>query len=470
MEEISLAHLTPRHNWRPDSQIHSACHIMRKMVRINAMPDHIFQPSRRTLLTGLGALALCPPAAAASAEEPLSAALRAKPGLLALRDGEPATAVCSLGDQPLRFKRGDRPQIAVANDLPVPIVLNWRGLEGISATEPLLGTAPLRPAASAAFQFPLRHAGTYLCDIALLGDGAAQASRALPLIVMENEPASVDRDETFLIEGWRLKPDGSAIAPGLDPEGTASIYTVNGLVSREITVRAGERLRIRFINALQRNVIALKIESHQVRVMALDGQPAEPFLARGGAFALAPGGRADVFVDVAAASGDSSILMHDGEAARPIARLIASTEPPIRAEMLPSPPPLPSNGLPARLDLKAALRIDIPLGADQANWLSPATFAATTPAAFRAKAGRTIVLSLTNRAQATSIFHLHGHHFRLLDRLDDGWKPFWLDTLAIDAGQTQRIAFAAEYAGRWLMETVEAHWKAPKLLRWFSVE
>ena len=50
------------------------------------------------------------------------------------------------------------------------------------------------------------------------------------------------------------------------------------------------------------------------------------------------------------------------------------------------------------------------------------------------------------------MFHLHGHHFRLLDRLDDGWKPFWLDTLAIESGQTQRIAFAAEHAGRWLME------------------
>jgi hypothetical protein len=40
-----------------------------------------------------------------------------------------------------------------------------------------------------------------------------------------------------------------------------------------------------------------------------------------------------------------------------------------------------------------------------------------------------------------------------LDRLDDGWKPFWLDTLAIEPGQTQRIALSAEYAGCWLIET-----------------
>jgi FtsP/CotA-like multicopper oxidase with cupredoxin domain len=102
--------------------------------------------------------------------------------------------------------------------------------------------------------------------------------------------------------------------------------------------------------------------------------------------------------------------------------------------------------------------------------LAPDTFKATTPPAFRVKAGRAVVLSLINRAQMTSIFHLHGHHFRHLDRLDDGWKPFWLDTIAIDAGQTQRIAFAAEFAGRFLLEAVEANWKAPRRLRWYSVD
>ena len=65
---------------------------------------------------------------------------------------------------------------------------------------------------------------------------------------------------------------------------------------------------------------------------------------------------------------------------------------------------------------------------------------------------------------------MHGHHFRLLDRLDDGWKPFWLDTLLFDAGQTQRIAFLAEHSGNWLMEAMGIEWSSPRLLRWFAVE
>ena len=47
--------------------------------------------------------------------------------------------------------------------------------------------------------------------------------------------------------------------------------------------------RLRFINGFQRTVIAVKMENHDVRVMAIDGQPSEPFPARNGALVLAPG-------------------------------------------------------------------------------------------------------------------------------------------------------------------------------------
>ncbi|HLJ62810.1 MAG TPA: multicopper oxidase domain-containing protein, partial [Stellaceae bacterium] len=181
-------------------------------------------------------------------------------------------------------------------------------------------------------------------------------------------------------------------------------------------------------------------------------------------------GRADLSLDVRGEAGQSSILLHDGEAARPIARLIVSDEPSLRKDALPPPMPLPSNGLPPRLDLKTALRADLVFASEQPNWVRPGAFTTDSPPAFKAKLGRAVVLSLTNRAPTTFVFHLHGHHFRLLDRLDDGWKPFWLDTLAIDAGQTQRIAFAAEYAGRWLIEAAEMRWEAPQLLRWYAVE
>ena len=440
------------------------------------MADRIFRLDRRELVTGLGAAVLSPalPRIGAAQGRP-SLMLQAKPGVVALRPGEANTPIWSLlGPAPERdisLKRGDELEITLANELPVAVMLNWHGLDGVPAAEPLAARAPLSPGAKETFVIPLRHAGTFMCDLRLLGDGQARPLPARALVVTENEPVTVDREQVFQIEDWRLKPDGTAIAPGIDPKEAMPLYTINGLTTPDIPIRTNERLRFRFINGCQRSVIALKIEGHDVRVMALDSQPAEPFLARGGALVLAPGTRVDAFIDATAPPGSTSpILLHDGKEARPIARLVASREPPLRDAALPPAPPLPSSGLPNRLELQKAFRIELTLGGSQADWVTPGSFASSAAPAFRTKAGRTVVLALTNRGDIAEVFHLHGHHFRLLDRLDDGWKPFWLDTLAIEPGQTQRIALSAEYAGRWLMETMATHWAAPRLVRCYIVE
>jgi FtsP/CotA-like multicopper oxidase with cupredoxin domain len=205
--------------------------------------------------------------------------------------------------------------------------------------------------------------------------------------------------------------------------------------------------------------------------MAIDGQPSEPFQARNNQVVLAPGTRVDVFLDaVKPAGATSAILLHDGKTARPIGQIRMSNDPPLRPAPLPAAAPLPSNGLPAQLDLKGALRVDMALSAVSPEWAKPADLSANTPPAFRTKPGRTVVLALTNRATSPMVFQIHGHHVRLLDRLDDGWKPFWIDTLALDVGQTQRIAFAANHVGRWLMEAFMADWAAPRQVRWYSVD
>jgi FtsP/CotA-like multicopper oxidase with cupredoxin domain len=436
------------------------------------MTNRVFPLTRRRLLGGLGATVLGPAVVAAQSRNGLT--LHARSGTISLRPGEPDTAIWLLG-LAIRIGKddpgGDTLKMALSNELPVATVLNWHGIDGFSDAEPLTVRAPMASGSSEIFQIPGRQAGTFLYDLRLLGDGQARPSPVRSLIIGEKQPLTVDRDETVLIEDWRLRPDGSAIAPGIDPKDTTTLFTVNSRASRDIATRSNERLRLRFINACQRNVIALKIEDHDVRVMAIDSQPCEPFLARNSQLVLAPGTRVDAFVDAVRPPGSTSaILLHDGAEPRPIGRLVYASDAPIRDAPLPAAAGLPSNGLPARVDLKNALRIDLTLGGPPTDWLTPASFAATSVPAFRAKPGRTVVLALTNRAEITTVFHLHGHHFRLLDRLDDGWKPFWLDTLAIEAGQTQRIAFAAVHVGRWLIESMTTDWAARRLVRWYSVE
>jgi FtsP/CotA-like multicopper oxidase with cupredoxin domain len=446
------------------------------MVRISLMEQRIFLSDRRRLLAGLGAAALAPGLGLiAAAKAAQSIALEAKADILAAGPTGPHPAVWSLSgpgtDRTIRASRSDRLEVTLQNDLPVPVALDWRGIAGAPSAEPLIACAPVAAGARETYAVPLGHAGTFLCDPRLLGDAQARPSRPLALVVGEKEPVIVDRDEVLLIEDWRLRSDGTAIAPGIDPKDTTPLTTVNGQTSRDIQVRSNQRLRLRFINGFQRNVVAVKVQGHGVWVMALDGQPAEPFQARNGALVLAPGGRVDVFVDATALPGTSSeIVLHDGKEARPIARLVTSSEPPLRPAPLPQAPPLPSNGLPAQLDLKNAVRAELILGGSASDWVAPVRFATSAAPAFRARSGRAVVLALINRADIATVFHLHGHHFRLLDRLDDGWKPFWLDTLAVEPGLTQRVAFFAEHAGHWLIEAFATDWAAPRLVRWYSVE
>jgi FtsP/CotA-like multicopper oxidase with cupredoxin domain len=441
-----------------------------KMVRIGPMASPEFPLDRRELITGLGAVALSPAfPAIGRAQSRTAFALQAKTDRIALRPGGPETPVWSLRSADLRFKGGETLDVTLANNLPVPAVLIWRGIDGAPLAEPLTSRPAVAGGAKDTFQVPLRHPGTFLCDAGLLGDGSARPIRPLPVVVMEEAlPAAVDRDEVLLIEEWRLRADGTAIAAGIDPKDSTQIHTVNGQTSFDISAPANTRLRLRFINGGQRNVLAIKLENVDVRVMAIDGLPSEPFPARNGAVILAPGSRTDVFVDAVGSSGTSfPILLHDGMQARPIGKLVVSDAPPIRPAPLPPGPSLSTNRLPVRLHLNNAQRFELPLGGLQSDWVAPTEFATKDPLAFRA--GRTVVLALANPGALPVVFHLHGHHFRLLDRLDDGWKPFWLDTLAVEPGQTQRIAFLAEYPGRYLIESVATDWAAPRLVRWYSV-
>jgi FtsP/CotA-like multicopper oxidase with cupredoxin domain len=347
--------------------------------------------------------------------------------------------------------------------------LNYNGFDGVSQIEPGLQPA-VAPGGQLKHMLPLRRPGTFFADTRLLGDRLARPSTVFGLVIADDTEPKTDRDELFLVEDWRIDAGGDALAPGKDARNAAPIYTVNRKPSADITLPANGRLRLRIINGCQRAIIALKIADLDVRVMAIDGLPAEPFLARNGQLLIAPGSRIDAFIDAARPAGSiSAITLFDGVTATPVGRILVSPEPPIRPAPLPAAPAFSSAGLPTRIDLQSALRADVVLG-ESAPWVTPVTFSAAGKPAFQAKRGRNVVLTVSNPAKTPGTFHLHGHHFRLLDRLDDGWKPFWLDTLAFDTGQIQRIAFVAEYAGQWLMEFIPSDWSSLRRIQRYTVE
>jgi FtsP/CotA-like multicopper oxidase with cupredoxin domain len=228
--------------------------------------------------------------------------------------------------------------------------------------------------------------------------------------------------------------------------------------------------------------------------MALDGQPAEPFVAKDGRIVLGPGNRADVFVDAAPNSGTlTAIGLELEQGLRTLARLVTDGGPPRRPEPLPAPQPLPANPLPARMDFKGALRVDVAIegganapapamsamgehhghsmsmGAMQWTLAGRSSVGHDGPPLFSVKRRRTVVLAYPNRTNFPHAMHLHGHHFRLLDRMDDGWKPYWLDTVTVPPSETWRIAFVADNPGKWMLHCHMLEHQDTGMGTWFQV-
>jgi len=85
------------------------------------------------------------------------------------------------------------------------------------------------------------------------------------------------------------------------------------------------------------------------------------------------------------------------------------------------------------------------------------------------KRGRVLVLALANRTAWPQVVAVHGHAFRLLHAFDDGWEPYFLDTLYLAPGTVARIALIADNPGRWAIRSTIAEHFASGIATWFEV-
>jgi FtsP/CotA-like multicopper oxidase with cupredoxin domain len=347
----------------------------------------------------------------------------------------------------LRARQGEEVRIRLNSELPEATAIHWHGVPipsvmgGLQTlTQPLMGRT-----ASTEYRFMAAHAGTYCYHAPYTMPGQIGRGLCGVFIVDEKVPVPVDQDLVIVI--------------GDTPAAAQTIAT-----------RSNERLRFRLVNVSVARHLSLRFDRHAVRVMAIDGQPAEPFLAHESHLSLGPGNRMDVLVDATLEPGGSaSIFLDDKGAEKEIARLVYESDK-RRAALLPAAPSLPANPLPARIDMRNALRVEAPLHVTEKK-----TWAAATPSLeqlgpplFSVKRDRAVVLALPNQGDDAHAVHLHGHHARLLDNLDDGWKPFWLDTILAGPRRSTRIAFVADNPGKWLLHA-QALGREAGRLAWFEV-
>src|SRR5581483_406055 len=135
-----------------------AGHLTSKMVRIGFMARRFLRMDRRALMAGFGATSLgllLPGRSAAQGYRPV--AIQARRDALKLLQAGPETPVWMLAAPELRFRQGDGLQVEFANELTVPVGLDWRGIDGLPAIELLISRRLLAAAGWEKIQIPLRH-------------------------------------------------------------------------------------------------------------------------------------------------------------------------------------------------------------------------------------------------------------------------------------------------------------------------
>jgi FtsP/CotA-like multicopper oxidase with cupredoxin domain len=345
----------------------------------------------------------------------------------------------------LRVRRGEEFSIRVVNALAEPAAVHWHGVRLVNAMDgaPPLTHAPIWPGASFDYRFVAPDAGTFWYHATGSNDSIFYGA----LIVEETEPIDVDLVAT-LIYGY------TAPRPG-----ERSQLAVNGVDSDSIVMTANQRVRLRLVNATATQILRLQLAKLRPFVVATDGQPTQPFAARGGELTLGPGNRIDAMVDCTLTPGNiASMTIADTNLPghRPVVTI--QCDAPGRISARDAPKPLPPNLLPERMDFRDAYRFEAVMG-----WRDVSE---RDELKFTVRRGRTVMVGISNSTAGTGFIHLHGHSFRLLDALDDGWKPFWLDTMPVASKSKSRIAFVADNPGKWLIEGLLTQNGAPV---WFEV-
>jgi FtsP/CotA-like multicopper oxidase with cupredoxin domain len=450
--------------------------------------------TRRAAAAGLATALIGPPRTgwaqapkvpADAGKEP-AATLTARPAPLRLRpDAAKEADLWAFEGAPghvVRVKHGSELALRLRNETALPLSLHFHGVRAPNPMDGVGGLTqePVAPGGSHEIRFTPPDAGTFLIRPGVLGGSAEPMERGLSalLIVEEQNPPGVDADVPVLVDDWRLADDGSfapfekARTPA--PAGRlGSFLTVNGKTTpQQVEAPPAGRVRLRLANACNARTMRLRFDGLKAYVIAVDGQPTDTFEPLKASLPFAPGTRYDLLIDLppeAGSRGAVTAMIGDG---MPLVEIVTA------GEKRPAPPAIaplaPNKKLPDAIRLQNASRKDVLIKGDPQGGNVPWTIngAAGDPSRaplLKVKRGAPVVLALANQTSLVQPMHLHGHVFRLLHPLDDGWEPYFLDTVQVPENRTLRIAFVADNPGKWLLASTVMERFDAGLWTWIEV-
>lgn len=371
----------------------------------------------------------------------------------------------------IEAKVGDRVIVHFKNNLPEPTTIHWHGLRVPNDMDGhTLMMNPVPAGGSFDYRFQVQDAGTFWYHPHVRSDEQVEKGLYGALVVRAAmEPALTSErvamlDDVYLDEGGAPMPAGAASELMIGRQG--NLLLVNGVPRPTLSLRAGERHRLRLINAANARYYRLALPGHRLTLLGSDGgfltAPVEL-----DELLLVPGERADVVISGSAAPGAALDLVtlpyergHQ-TGALPQANVLRVQ---YSADAATAPPALPATlatiaALPAPARTRTLTLSEKMMGGGHSGHggqarptftINGQVFPNVTPLA--ARLDETEVWEVRSDEAIDHPFHLHGFSFQVLSRGGRA-EPFkaWKDTVNIKGNETLRLAVRfSGYAGKWL--------------------
>jgi FtsP/CotA-like multicopper oxidase with cupredoxin domain len=362
----------------------------------------------------------------------------------------------------IRAQQGSTLSVNLTNSLDEPTTIHWHGLRIDNAMDGVPGVTqePIQPGDSFTYDLELSEAGTFWYHPHF--NNSEQLERGLKgvLIVDEKEQQPWSNELILFLDDWRLQKDGTIYPHFNTPHDLmhdgrwGNVPTVNGKVKPDLSVRPGERIRVRIINGANARIFLPELQGLQADVIAVDGRPVTTIFPLE-KFYLSPGNRIDLDITIPENSAGKTFALVD-EFPRNSYQLASLTV--AEGPALKTPEFMVKTAgdfIPAELfddvavsktwDLNAFRggELGIGWGMNQQFW----------PDADNVdfELGRPQKIVFQNSSARLHPMHIHGVFFRVLERNGKpAVEPFTRDTVLVGPRETVVIGLVPEHKGIWV--------------------
>lgn len=400
----------------------------------------------------------------------------------------------------IRVRRGERVRVRFKNELDEPSSIHWHGIridnrmDGVSG----LTQEAVQPGAVFEYDFVAPDAGTYWYHAH--NKSWNQVTRGLygPLIVEEEKKVfAQSHDLTLILDDWRLDSSGQfddkSLGAMMDWSHAGRLgnwLTVNGKSFPTFELQAGQHHRIRLINTCNARTLRIDPKRFDGKILAFDGQPLqEPVSLAQESLAISSAQRVDLLITPKKV-GEFAIEEVSSDQPYEFARFKVTSAgkgtqtiaPRIIPNSIPEPDVSNSARHPLHMTGGAMGNFDeikfkgkTLEGSDFREAMQFWAFNGTANLAdrpiFSAKKGETIILETFNDTAFEHAIHLHGHHFKTLERSSNGGfkSTPWRDTILLGRQEKVELAFVADNPGKWLMHCHMLEHAAAGMNSWFEV-